>query len=136
MKRVIRMTLFALAGILALTGCATTGLKTENLLSTGQYRKEVAPNSETYFTQVWAVEDNGALRVCGYVRLKGFVGLQVPDYVEVALVKPDGTLIDAQKVAFYPHHLHGHKGHLEARFRASFAQAPMAGTTIRLSHVN
>ncbi|MDA8141149.1 MAG: hypothetical protein M0036_21100 [Desulfobacteraceae bacterium] len=137
MQRIIRTALFALAGIVALTGCATTGtLVAQNLLSTGMYKKEFIPDPETYFTQVWAVEDKGQLRVSGNLRLKGFIGLNVPDYVEVALLKPDGAIIDAKKVAFYPQHLHGHEGHMEARFRATFAQAPEAGTTIRLSNVN
>ena len=137
MKHFIRMSLFSLACVALVTGCATTGpLMAENLLSTGTYKKEFIPNSETYFARVWAVDDNGELRVSGYLRLKGFIALNVPDYVEVALVKPDGVIIDAKKVAFYPPHLHGHEGHMEARFRATFALSPEAGTTIRLSNVN
>lgn len=129
--------MIALTCIAIFSGCAAMGsVMSDNLFSTGQYKKETVPNSQTYFRQMWAAEDKGEFRVSGYLSLKGMIGVHVPDYVEVVLVQPNGEILDTQKVVYYPRSLYGRSGHREGRFRATFAQAPPAGTTIRLSNVN
>jgi hypothetical protein len=85
---------------------------------------------------VWAVEDNGEIRVSGYLRLKGIHGFNIPNYVEVAFIDGEGHIVDAKKVVYYPRSLYGRKNHREGRFSATFAQVPPAGTTIRLDNVN
>jgi hypothetical protein len=64
--------------------------------------KETVPNSKTYFSQVWAVTGDDEFRVSGKLRLRGSFGHNVPDFVEVELVDDGGSVIDRQKVAYYP----------------------------------
>lgn len=120
-----------LGALLALSGCATTQNMVEKELT-----KETAPNSKTYFSQVWAVTDEDEFRVSGKLRLKGSLGHNVPDFVEVALVDDGGKIIEKQKVAYYPRTLTGRRKHCEARFTARFNQAPPPGSIIRLSNIN
>ncbi|KJS31315.1 MAG: hypothetical protein VR64_11985 [Desulfatitalea sp. BRH_c12] len=133
----VKILLVGLAAIALFTGCATTGVHpwTENLMGT-KYRKATVDNKQTYFRQIWAVEDNGELRISGYLRLKGMHGFRVPDYVEVALITPGGDPMAAQKVLYYPRSLYGRKSHREGRFVATFALIPPEGTTVRLENVN
>ncbi|MEW6520091.1 MAG: hypothetical protein AB1461_11815 [Thermodesulfobacteriota bacterium] len=115
-----------------LSGCATTG----NLLNTADYTEEKVATPQTYFTKVRAAADDGDFRVSGRLRLKGQPGLDIPDLVEVALLDTDGTLIDSQKVPYYPRIMGGSKHSREARFVARFDQTPPPGTVIRVSNVN
>jgi len=117
--------------VMFVSGCATT----RNMLGT-EYRKESVPNSRTYFSQVWAVADDDGFRISGKLRLKGPFGINVPDYVEVALIDEAGNIIDSRKVGYYPRILSGRRKHREARFTARFEQAPPSGTVIRLENVN
>ena len=114
-------------------GCATS---MTNLVNSGYYGKEIISDKRAYFSRIWAVEEGGELRVSGYLKLRGAIGFDIPEYVEVSLVKPDGELLDAKKVAYFPRSLYDRQGHREGRFRATFAQAPPQGTTIRLNNVN
>lgn len=121
-----------LAVAATLTGCAAP----RNLQGEGSYPKEVVANEHTYFRQVWAVTDDDELKVFGRLRLKNRVGINVPDYVEVALLDADDKVIDRQKVAYYPKLLTGSPGHREARFTARFPETPPRGTVVRLRNVN
>jgi hypothetical protein len=132
-KRVLVILLLALLVIVSLSGCAAS---TANLISAGFYEKQTIPDKKTYFSRIWAVEDDGGLRVSGYLQLKGAIGVDIPEYVEVALVKPDGDLLEAKKIAYFPRSLYNRPGHREGRFRTTFTQVPPQGTTIRLSNVN
>lgn len=120
-------------GIVLLSGCATS---MTNPMSTGHYEKETIADRKTYFSRIWTVEHDGEFCVSGRLVLKGTIGAGIPEYVEVTLVKPDGEVLDAKKVAYFPRTLYGRPGHREGRFRATFAQVPPQGTTIRLSNVN
>ena len=120
-----------LGAIIVLSGCATT----RNMMGQ-EYIKETVPNSKTYFSQVWAIADEDEFRVSGKLRLKGSLGMNVPDFVEVELVDDGGSVIDKQKVAYYPRILTGRRKHREARFTAHFNQAPPAGSVVRLSNVD
>lgn len=120
-----------LAIMMLVSGCVTT----RNMLGT-EYQKELVPHSRTYFSQVWAVEDDDEFRVSGKLRLKGNIGANVPDYVEVALVDETGKVIGSREVAYYPRILNGRRKHREARFTARFEETPSAGSVIRLSNVN
>jgi hypothetical protein len=120
-----------LGALMALSGCATT----QNMIGK-ELTKETVPNSKTYFSQVWAVADDDEFRVSGKLRLKGSLGYNVPDFVEVALVDDEGKIIEKQKVAYYPRILTGRRKHREARFTARFNQAPPPGSIIRLSNLN
>lgn len=120
-----------LGAVMVLSGCATT----RNMLGK-DFTKETIPNSKTYFSQVWAVTDHDEFRVSGKLRLKGSVGHNVPDFVEVELVDAEGKVIEKQKVAYYPRILTGRRKHREARFTARFDQAPPSGSVVRLSNVN
>lgn len=116
---------------MVLSSCATT----QNMVGK-ELTKETVPNSKTYFSQVWAVADDDEFRVSGKLRLKGTIGANVPDYVEVALVNEAGKVIVSRKVAYYPRILSGGRKHRVARFTARFDQAPPFGTIIRLENVN
>lgn len=132
MNYILKALMVATVCTLFFTGCATT----QNLLSTENYIKETVPHHRTYFRQIWAVEDNGEFRVSGKLRLKGMMRVNIPDFVEVALVNQAGEIIEKQKVAYYPRVLTGRKRHREARFSAHFSETPPPGTTIRVSTVN
>lgn len=116
--------------ILGFAGCAAT----QNRLGK-EYPTDVIPNHKTYFSQLSAVEKDGAFRVSGELRLRANGG-NVFGYVEVALVEKDGSLMEIQKVAYHPRILNGIKRHRTARFTARFTQAPPFGTTIRLGNVD
>lgn len=116
---------------MALSGCATT----QNMMGE-EFTKEVIPNSKTYFRQVWAIADEDEFRVFGKLRLKGSLGFNVPDFVEVAMVDAGGKIIEMQKVAYYPRMLSSRRKHREASFTARFGQAPPAGSVIRLANVD
>lgn len=121
-----------LGAVMIFSGCATT----QNMLGK-ELTKETIPNSKTYFSQVWAVADENEFRVSGKLRLKGSLGHNVPDFVEVALVDAGGKIIEKQKVAYYPRILTGRRNkHREARFTARFNQTPPPGSIIRLSNIN
>lgn len=118
--------------ILLFTGCATA----QNLLKPEKYGKELIPHDRTYFSRVWAVEDNGALKVSGRLRLKGMMRIDIPDYVEVALVDRSGAVIASQKTTYSPRVLTGRKRRMEGRFSTRFPEMPPEGTTVRVSNVN
>lgn len=118
--------------VLFLSGCVTT----KNLLGPENYGKEIVPHDKTFLRAVWAVEDKGKLKVSGKLRLKGTLRVNIPDYVEVALVDRSGAVLAAQKVAYYPRTLTGRKLNKEARFSAWFAEMPPVGTSIRVCNVN
>lgn len=120
-----------LYAVMVLSGCAAT----PNMVGK-ELTKETVPNSKTYFSQVWAVADDDEFRVSGKLRLKGSLGHNVPDFVEVALVDAGGRVIESQKVTYYPRVFTGRKKHREARFTARFDQAPPSGSIIRLSNIN
>lgn len=128
LKPLITVTIFSLL----LMGCATA----QNLIGPEKYAKELIPSDRTFFRQVRAVEDKGELKVSGRLRQQGMMRLDIPDYVNVALVDQSGAVIAAQKVAYYPRVLTGRKHSREARFSARFAEMPPAGTTVRVSNVN
>ena len=117
--------------VVLVSGCATT----RNMLG-NEYRKEAAPNSWTYFSDVWAVVDDDEFRVSGRLRLKGSSGANIADYVEVALIDETGKVIESRKVPYSPKILSGKRKHRGARFTARFDQAPPPGTIIRLENVN
>lgn len=117
---------------LLLNGCATT----QNLLTTKYYSKETVPNHQTYFRQIWAVEDDGKLRVSGRLRRKGTSYLPIPKYVEVTLLDQKGVELETQKVLYYPKVLKRRRNRREARFSTYFTEPPPSGTIIRLSNVN
>ncbi|MBA3016158.1 MAG: hypothetical protein KKD63_08990 [Proteobacteria bacterium] len=121
----------AIACLMMLSGCAIT----PNLLDK-DFTKEMVPSRQTYFSQVWAAEGNNEFRVSGKIHLKGSMGFNVPDYVEVTLVDEKGAVVESQKVPYYPRRLTGRKRHLAARFTAHFTETPPSGTIIRLSNVN
>ena len=117
---------------LFLNGCMTT----QNLLSTDRYMQENVPNRQTSIREVWAIEYNGGLRVFGRLRVNA-TGLNVPGYVEVALLDEDRKIIEKQKVAYYPKVLTDRKIRRRgAKFIADFSEAPPQGTIIQLSNVN
>lgn len=117
--------------LIVISECATT----QNLLG-NEYTKETVPDRQTSFTKLWAVEDGGEFRVSGKLRVNGSVAINVPSFVEVALLGADGAVIDRKKVPYRPGILNGSRGHREARFIARFPGAPPKGTIIRLSNVN
>lgn len=117
---------------LLLNGCATT----QNLLTTKYYSKETVPNHQTYFKQIWAVEDDGKFRVSGKLRLKKTSRFHIPNYIEVALLDQKGVEIETQKVLYYPRVLTGRRKKREARFSAYFSKTPPSGSIIQLSNVN
>lgn len=116
---------------MVLSGCAAM----QNLVGK-EFTKETVHNSKTYFSQIWAVADDDEFRVSGKLRLKGSIGVNVPDFVEIALVDLGGEVIESQKVAYYPRVLTGRSKHREARFIARFHQSPPSGSIIRLSNVD
>ncbi|MFN2368204.1 MAG: hypothetical protein ABR605_04545, partial [Desulfurivibrionaceae bacterium] len=123
MKQWRIMTVVSVIGaVMFLSGCAAS----QNLVGK-ELTKETVPNSKTYFSQVWAVEDDKEFRVSGKLRLKGSLGFNVPDFVEVAMVDAGGKIIEKQKVVYTPRILTGRRKHREARFTARFNQAPPAG---------
>ena len=121
----------AFFSLIVISGCATT----QNLLDK-EYTKETVPDRQTSFTQLWAVEDEGEFRVSGKLRVNGSMAINVPSFVEVALLDKNGVVIDRQKVSYHPGILNGSKGHREASFIARFPVAPPNGTIIRLSNVD
>jgi hypothetical protein len=127
----IALVVSVLGAVMVLSGCATT----RNMLGK-ELTKETVPNSKTYFSQVWAIADEDEFRVSGKLRLKGSLGMNVPNFVEVELVDDGGSVIEKQKVAYYPRILTGRRKHREARFTAHFNQAPPAGSVVRLSNVD
>ncbi len=133
MKKYLQLTMLVLIGIEVLAGCAMAN----HLMCTWQYRMEFVPNTQTKFSQVLAIEEDGKFRVGGYLRLKVLNPIDVPDYVEVALVTTDGEILDMKKVPYYPQKsLHGRKCHKKGHFSAIFPKVPLAGTTVRLNNVN
>lgn len=133
MRKYFQLALLVLICIEVFAGCAIT----KNQLSIRQYRMEFVPNTETKFSQVLAVEENSTLRVGGYLRLKTINPIDVPDYVEVALLTPGGEVFDLKKVPYYPpKSLHGRKCHKQGHFSVTFPKVPSAGTTVRLNNVN
>ena len=131
-NRILKTLMAAMVCTLFFTGCATT----QNLLGTENYTMETVPHNQTFFRQIRAVEDDGAFRISGKLRLKGTLGVNIPDYVEVALLDEEGTVVETQRVGYYPRVLKGRNGHREARFSANFSKTPPPGTSIRLSTVN
>jgi hypothetical protein len=127
----IMIVVSVLGAIMVLSGCATT----QNMIGK-DFSKETVPNSKTYFSQVWAFADDDEFRVSGRLRLKSSIGFNAPEFVEVALVDDGGTVIERQKVAYFPRMLTGRRKHREARFTARFNQAPPPGSIIWLSNVN
>lgn len=133
MRKYFQLALLVLICIEVFAGCAIS----KNQLNTGQYQMEFVPNTETKFSQVLAVEENNKFRVGGYLQLKTINPIDVPDYVEVALIAPNGEVLDLKKVAYYPERsLHGRKCHKKGHFSAIFQEAPPMGTTVRLNNVN
>jgi hypothetical protein len=118
--------------VLFLAGCITT----TNLLRPGNYGKEIVPHDKTSLKAVWAVDDKGKLKVSMKLRLKGSLRVDIPDFVEVALVDRSGAVLSAQKVAYYPRTLTGRKLNKEAKFSTWFAEMPPGGTSIRVRNVN
>ncbi len=133
MKTIFLKTLMmATVCTLFFTGCATT----QNLLNTGNYIQETVPHSQTYFKQIRALKVDDEFKVSGKLRLKGTMGVNIQDYVEVALLNKDGVVIDTQKVEYFPRVLSGRPRHREARFSARFSETPPPGATIRVSTVD
>ncbi|MDX9788570.1 MAG: hypothetical protein RBT11_17465 [Desulfobacterales bacterium] len=131
-KNILAPLMGVMIGLLLCIGCAAS----QNLLRSEKYRKEIIPNNRASFSRVWAVEENGQLKVSGKLRPKGRMRLDIPDYVELALVDKSGAVIAAQKVTYYPRVLTGRKHRREAKFSALFSEMPPVGTTIRVSNVN
>lgn len=127
----IALVVSVLGAVMVLYGCTTT----RNMLGK-ELTKETVPNSKTYFSQVWAIADEDEFRVSGKLRLKDSLGMNVPNFVEVELVDDGGSVIEKQKVAYYPRILTGRRKHREARFTAHFNQAPPTGSVVRLSNVD
>lgn len=120
-----------LGAVMFLSGCATT----KNMIGK-EFIKETVPNTQTYFSQVSAIEYDNEFKVSGKLNLKGNIGFNIPDFVEVTLIDDGGAVVERQKVAYYPRRLSGKRKHREARFTARFNQAPPSGSIILLSNVN
>ena len=130
-KYSIRMVISILVTVVASSGCATTG----NLIR-GYYREETIPNPKTYFSQIWATTGENIFKVSGKLKLKGSIGIHVPDYVEVTLIDKEDGVLEKKKVSYYPRSLTGKRKHREAHFVAEFNEIPPQGTLIRLSNVD
>ena len=131
-NHILKALMIIMVSTLFLNGCATT----QNLLTTGNYSKQTVPNPQTYFRQIWAVEDDGKLRVSGRLHVNG-ARMYVPGYVEVALMDEDLRITEKQKVAYSPKVFTNRKIRRRgAKFIAEFSEAPPPGTIIRLSNVN
>lgn len=122
---------FILGIWILVAGCATT----HNMLGT-EYKKEFVHDPRAYFSQVWAVPDNDAFKVSGELHLRGTIGVNTPDYIEVALVGTAGEVFEIRKVAYYPRTKNGRGMHRKALFTAQFDQTPPTGTVIRLKSVD
>lgn len=123
----IMMAVLFFGAIIVLSGCVTT----RNMIGT-KYTKEVIPNSAIYVTQVWALANDNEFTVSGRLRFKGYIGTDIPDFVEISLMDKRGKVIEKQKVAYFPRTLIGRKKHRKARFKALFAQAPPSESIIRI----
>lgn len=131
-KPILKPIMALMVCALFFTGCAST----HNQLRTDQYAKELVPHHRSAFSRVRTVAEDGELKVSGALRLKGMMRVDIPDYVEVALIDQSGAVIAAQKTAYYPRTLTGRKCRREGRFSVRFPEMPPEGTTVRVSNVN
>ncbi len=122
---------FILGIWILVSGCATT----QNMLGT-EYEKEFVHDTRAYFSQVQTFTDNDGFKVSGELHLRGTIGVNMPDYVEVALVDTAGEVFEIRKVAYYPRTKNGRGMQRKARFTARFDQPPLIGTVIRLKSVD
>lgn len=123
--------MIAASTTILLPGCAAT----HNMVGHA-YTTETVPDPQTYFSQIWAAESSGGLKISGKLRLKTRLGVNVPEYVEVALIDQEGAVLDQQKVPYFPRALTGSSNHRDARFVAYFANTPPPGSIIRLRNVD
>ena len=133
------MNKYGLQNIAVLLGMITflmSGCAAAHNMAGSEYRQELVPDSQTYFSQVWAVADDDEFRISGRLRLKGGVGTNVPDFVEVTLVDESGKTIERREIAYYPTRLADRRKYRQARFTTVFDQLPAAGTVIRLAMTN
>jgi len=115
---------------LLLFGCVAS----ENLFETGVYVKKIEPHHSVFLFRLRAVEDNGSLKITGRLRLKGSLGINVPDYVEVSLLDKEGVEMATQIVSYQPKVLRGDSGRIKARFSAEFPKIPQPETVIRFKN--
>lgn len=128
--RIMKVIIF-FGAFIVLSGCVTT----QNMIGT-KYTKEVIPNSAIYVTQVWALANDNEFTVSGKLMFKGFIGANIPDFVEISLIDKRGEVIEKQKVAYFPRTISYRRKHRKARFKALFTQVPPSGSTIRVSIVS
>ena len=117
--------------LLAFEGCLGAPCPGD-LLTQRVYRLE-ADSDEQSGVEVTAVGVDGSLLVSGRLKAKHHPDGPVSASGGVALVLPDGTVLDSQPLA-YSAGRHGRGSHPAARFTARFPSLPPVGTIIRVQH--
>lgn len=94
-----KYTFLALAGIIALVGCSSTRV---NLVDAGEISIEKGETPKVYIASPYAYNDGGMLHVSGRVHLKNNFSSYPDGHVDIAVLGPDGGLIEKASIPYSP----------------------------------
>lgn len=119
-------TIIALA---SLCSCSSTRV---DLVQTGKYQVELNV-PEGYMASTTASEDDGSLILTGRITRIDHKHLTTRGYVEVTLIAPDGSNIEASTAEYQPWATH--RTHGKSTFEVRFTPIPQSGTKLKVQHI-
>ena len=131
-KKVLSLVIAMVFGTLTIiiSGCATDRV---DLVDAGVLSLEQHTTGKVYIAWSDAHEDGDGFIVTGVLRRRDTVGLPIKAHVDVAILSPDGTVIDESRSSdvYVPRRIIG-RGQSLQRFRVRFSNIPPPGSSVRL----
>ena len=131
-KKVLSLVIAMVFGTLTIiiSGCATDRV---DLVDAGVLSLEQHTTGKVYIAWSDAYKDGDGFVVTGVLRRRDTVGLPIKAHVDIAILSPDGTIIDESRSSdvYVPRRIIG-RGQSLKRFRVRFSNIPPQGSLVRL----
>ena len=131
-KKVLSLVIAMVFGTLTIiiSGCATDRV---DLVDAGVLSLEQHATGKVYIAWSDAYKKGEGFVVTGVLRRRDTVGLPIKAHVDIAILSPDGTIIDESRSSdvYVPRRIIG-RGQSQQRFRVRFSNIPPQGSLVRL----
>ena len=131
-KKVLSLVIAMVFGTLTIiiSGCATDRV---DLVDAGVLSLEQHATGKVYIAWSDAYKNGDGFVVTGVLRRRDTVGLPIKAHVDIAILSPDGTIIDESRSSdvYVPRRIIG-RGQSLKRFRVRFSNIPPQGSLVRL----
>ena len=131
-KKVLSLVVLMVLGTLTVvfSGCAAGRV---DLVESGVLSLEQYTTGKVNIAWSNAYVDGDGFIVTGVLRRRDTFGLPIKSHVDIAVLSPDGTIIDESRSSevYVPRRIIGRGGNLK-RFRVRFSQIPPEGSLVHL----